>query len=188
MVHRFWYSSSWSGMSLDRHGDIASPPSVNYGNALSCRSGRWSPPLPPGVLLKAGPHVVLALFPVFRVLVCERFQSRKPGNHPNFERKRSRSEKAILGATLGIPGHSRSNSRNGTHNLIYVKTLLSEQLSERLDAKISAQILGALFSKLVWFPRARQSEQRLQWQHLSRTWRDASARRTKCFSKLKAPQ
>ena len=29
---------------------------------------------------------------------------RKPGNHPNFEKKSSRSEKAILGATLGIRG------------------------------------------------------------------------------------
>ena len=38
---------------------------------------------------------------------------RRPGNHPNFEKKRSRSERAILGATLGLPGHSRSNSRNG---------------------------------------------------------------------------
>ena len=35
----------------------------------------------------------------------------KPGNHPNFAKKKksSRSEKVILGATLGIPGHSRSN-------------------------------------------------------------------------------
>ena len=40
------------------------------------------------------------------------------GNHPKFEKKSSRSEKAILGATLGIPGSSRSNSRNGTHDLI----------------------------------------------------------------------
>ena len=48
-------------------------------------------------------------------------------------KKRSRSEKAILGAILGIPGHSRSNSRNGTHDLIYEKTLFSEQLSERLS-------------------------------------------------------
>ena len=59
--------------------------------------------------------------------------NQRPGNHPNFEKKRSRSEKAILGATLGIPGHSRSNSRNGSHDLIYVKTLFSEQLSERLS-------------------------------------------------------
>ena len=44
----------------------------------------------------------------------------------------SRSEKAILGATLGIPGYSRSNSRNGTHDLINVKTLFSEQLSDSL--------------------------------------------------------
>ena len=49
------------------------------------------------------------------------------------KKKNSRSEKAILGATLGIPGYSRSNSRNGTHDLIYVKTLFSEQLSERLS-------------------------------------------------------
>ena len=37
-------------------------------------------------------------------------------DHPNFEKKRSRSQKAILGATLGIPGHSR----NGSHNPMYV--------------------------------------------------------------------
>ena len=56
-------------------------------------------------------------------------QSQKPGNHPNVGKKtRSRSEKAILGATLGIPGHSQSNSRNGNHDLIYVRTLFSEQL------------------------------------------------------------
>ena len=37
--------------------------------------------------------------------------SQKPGNHPNFEKKtkkRSRSAKAILGATLRILGYSRS--------------------------------------------------------------------------------
>ena len=54
-------------------------------------------------------------------------------------KKRSRSEKAILGATLGIPGHSRSNSRNGTHDLIYVKTQFSEQLSERLSELVGRQ-------------------------------------------------
>ena len=53
--------------------------------------------------------------------------------------KRSRSEKAILGATLGIPGYSRSNSRNGTHDLIYVKTLFSERLSERLSELVGRQ-------------------------------------------------
>ena len=56
-----------------------------------------------------------------------------------FKEKRSRSEKAILGATLGIPGHSRSNSRNGTHDLIYVKTLFSEQLSQRLSELVGRQ-------------------------------------------------
>ena len=65
--------------------------------------------------------------------------SQKPGNRRNFEKKRSRSEKAILGATLGIPGHSRSDSRNGTHDLIYVKTLFSEQLSERLSELVGHQ-------------------------------------------------
>ena len=48
-------------------------------------------------------------------------------------------KKAILGATLGIPGHSRSNSRNGTHDLIYVKALFSEQLSERLSELVGRQ-------------------------------------------------
>ena len=97
----------------------------------------------------------------------------KPGNHPNFAKKGSRSEKAILGATLGIPGYSRSNSRDGTHGPIYVKTLFSEQLSERLSEFVgrqnSAQILGALFSKLGWFPRARDMvfEMELPSQELS---------------------
>ena len=63
----------------------------------------------------------------------------KPGNHPNFEKKRSPSEKAILGATLGILGYSRSNSQNGTDDLIYVKTLFSEQLSERLSELVGRQ-------------------------------------------------
>ena len=58
---------------------------------------------------------------------------------PQFWKKRSRSEKAILGATLGIPGHSRSNSRNGAHDLIYVKTPFSEQLSERLSELVGRQ-------------------------------------------------
>ena len=67
------------------------------------------------------------------------FSFRKPGNHPNFEKKSSRSEKAILGATLGIPGYSRSTSRNGTHDLFYVKTLFSEQLSQRLSELVGRQ-------------------------------------------------
>ena len=58
---------------------------------------------------------------------------------PQFWKKRSRSEKAILGATLRIPGYSRSNSRNGTHDLIYVKSLFSEQLSERLSELVGRQ-------------------------------------------------
>ena len=66
-------------------------------------------------------------------------KNQKPGNHPNFKKKRSGSEKAILGATLGIPGHSRSHSRNGSYDLIYVKTLFSEQLSERLSEVVGRQ-------------------------------------------------
>ena len=69
----------------------------------------------------------------------ESFFFQKPGNHPNFEKKRSRSEKAILGANLGIPGYSRNNSRNGTHDLICVKTLFSEQLSEQLSELVGRQ-------------------------------------------------
>ena len=69
--------------------------------------------------------------------VQELFPIRRPTNGPPGlrarQKKRSRSEKAILGATLGIPGHSWSNSWNGSHDLIYVKTLFSEQLSERLS-------------------------------------------------------
>ena len=38
-----------------------------------------------------------------------------------------------------FPGYSRSNSRNGTHDLIYVKTLFSEQLSERLSELVGRQ-------------------------------------------------
>ena len=80
--------------------------------------------------------------------VCDRTYLRNLGTTPILK-KRSRSEKAILGATLGILGHSRSNSPNGTHDLIYVKTLFSEQLSERLrNWLISAQILGAFFFKI----------------------------------------
>ena len=70
----------------------------------------------------------------FLLLNC-RAITQKPGNCPSFE-KCSRSEKAILGATLGIPGYSRSNSRNDSHDLIYVKTLFSEQLSEQLSESV----------------------------------------------------
>ena len=41
------------------------------------------------------------------------------------------SEKAILGATLGIPGHSQSNSWKRTHDLTHAKTPFSEQFLER---------------------------------------------------------
>ena len=68
------------------------------------------------------------------------------------DKKRSRSEKAILGATLGIPGYSWSSSRNGTHDLIYVKTLFSEQLSKRLSELVGRPNFSpnsrSVFSKL----------------------------------------
>ena len=90
----------------------------------------------------------------------------KPGNYPHFEKKSSRSEKAILGATLGIPGHSRSNSRNGTLDLIYVKTLFSEQLSERLSELVGRQNFNpnsrSFFSKLGWFPARQKLSQHFQ--------------------------
>ena len=44
------------------------------------------------------------------------FSHEKSGNHPNFrKKKRSRSETAVLRATLGIPSYSRSNSWNNPH-------------------------------------------------------------------------
>ena len=61
------------------------------------------------------------------------------GTTPILKKKRSRSEKAILGATLGLPGNPRSNSRNGAHDRIYVKTRFSEQLSERLPELVGRQ-------------------------------------------------
>ena len=51
----------------------------------------------------------------------------------------SRGEKAILGATLEILGHSWSNFWNCTHGLIFVRTLFSEQLSERLPELVGRQ-------------------------------------------------
>ena len=84
-------------------------------------------------------HATMPLRFCFLFLSWILFLYQKAGNHPNFEKKRSRSEKAILGATLGIPGHSRSNSRNGSHDLIYVRTLFSEQLSERLSEFVGRQ-------------------------------------------------
>ena len=80
-------------------------------------------------------------------------------DHPNFEKERSRSEKAILGATLETPGYSRSYSRSGSHDLIYVKALFSEQLSERLSELVGRQDLNtaslsqkdsAVFFKFFW--------------------------------------
>ena len=75
-----------------------------------------------------GPLDIVLLSSLDETANCQTKQ--KPGNHPNFEKekKRSPSEKAILGATLGIPEHSWSNSRNGTHDLIFVKALLSTLL------------------------------------------------------------
>ena len=84
-----------------------------------------------------------------KTLVSKAFL-RNLGTTPISEKKkRSRSEKAVLGATLGIPGHSRSNSRNGTHDLISVKTYSrgNSRSDSRncLAAKTSARILGAFF-------------------------------------------
>ena len=57
-------------------------------------------------------------------------------------KKEALSEKAILGATLGNPGHSRSNSRSCPHNLmvlIHAKTRFSEQFLERLPELVGSQ-------------------------------------------------
>ena len=82
---------------------------------------------------------------------------------PQFGKKKgSRTEKAILGATFGIPGYFQSNSRNCTHDLSYVKTLFPEQLSERLSELVGRQQFSPksqsfLFSKIGVVP-ARQND------------------------------
>ena len=58
---------------------------------------------------------------------------------PTLKKKRSRSAKAMLGAILGIPGHSRSNSRTCTHDPSHTKTKFSEQFSERLPELVGSQ-------------------------------------------------
>ena len=50
-----------------------------------------------------------------------RLLNQNPGNHPKFGGRCSRSEKAILRATLGIPGPSRSDSQ-GKQNTTTVET------------------------------------------------------------------
>ena len=66
----------------------------------------------------------------------------KPGNHPNFEKKTFGAERPFS-ERVGIPGYSRSNSRNGTRHLIYMKTLFSEQFSERLSELVGRQNFSA---------------------------------------------
>ena len=55
---------------------------------------------------------------------CARSIFQKPANHPKYKKK-LKSSQTILGATLGMPGHSRSNSRNCTNNLSHAKLILS---------------------------------------------------------------
>ena len=66
----------------------------------------------------------------------------------------------VLCACLTVRCISSSETWNGSHDLLYVKTLFSEQLSERLSELVGRQKLQAnfserFFSKLGWPPRAR---------------------------------
>ena len=67
------------------------------------------------------------------------------------------AEKAILRATRGIPGHSRSNSRNSTHDLIYVKSLFWEQLSELVGRQSFSPNSRSVFFQNWGGPRAVES-------------------------------
>ena len=107
---------------------------VSSKRALSCNSLLCI--FEPELILQSWAHLLL-----LAVSISETWEP------PQFWKKRSRSEKAILGAILGIPGHSRSNSRNGTHDLIYVKTLFSEQLSERLSELVGRLNFRPKFSE-----------------------------------------
>ena len=64
-----------------------------------------------------------------------RSNSQKPGNHSNLKKgSQALGVKRPFSEQLSeFRGHSRSNSRNFTHNLGYVKAQFLEQLSERLS-------------------------------------------------------
>ena len=86
-------------------------------------------------------------------------QIRNLGTTPILK-KRSRSEKAILGATLGIPGHSRSNSRNGTHEPILcenpiLRATLGATLGIGWTLKFQPKFSELFFSRLGWSLRTK---------------------------------
>ena len=105
--------------------------------------------------------------------LLENFPSRtqKPGNHSNFKKKRSQSDKAILRATLGITSYSRSNSWNCSHDLSHTQNQFSEQFLERLPELVGSQkfrrILGVLFATKLGqaLPRPRLVRRRLETAH-----------------------
>ena len=71
-------------------------------------------------------------------------------------KRSSRSEKAILGATLGMPGHSPSNSRNCAEDLSYVKPVFSQlraTLGTGWTLKKVSPTSGSVVSELGWSPR-----------------------------------
>ena len=112
---------------------------------------------------------------------------------PQFWKKRSRSEKAILGATLGIPGYSRSNSRNDAHDLIYVNTLFSEQLSERLSELVGRQSFSSnsqrFFFKIGVVPaRQKQRKDNFEGNSFSNLAAQSHLTHTGCFLGLGTKQ
>ena len=67
-----------------------------------------------------------------------------PWNLPRWNSQNLGTTPILKKNTLGVkrpysPGYSQSTSRNGAHNLIYVKTLFSEQFSERLSELVGRQ-------------------------------------------------
>ena len=91
--------------------------------------------------------------------ITETMKWRKPGT----QGAKPRVPQTTGGATLGIPGYSRSNSQNCPHDLTYVKTPFSEQLLERLSELVGRRNFSpdswrVFYSKLGWSPRARVKE------------------------------
>ena len=90
------------------------------------------------------------------MITLQNFQITSLGTTPPPHTRKS--GKAILGATLGIPSHSRSNSLNCTHDLSHTKTQCSEQFSERLWEFIDSQKISPSFVKFPTGYRGGQQE------------------------------
>ena len=73
--------------------------------------------------------------------LSESWACQKPGNRPRFGGKWEALEatRAILGATLRIPGHSQSSSWNCTHDISHA----GNQFSEKLGTFKQGKLIGA---------------------------------------------